>query len=189
MIVLLIFLGLLLIFYMSLFLGKYLTKKSTYVKRIGESIYKKKIKQYNSNAFKPLRNAVDKKSVGQGMGFIAPMIILKSIAFYFISLLLITPIIVLFQGLAMGSMFVYHEKQIGSTNELSKITFWQLFSHLIIASFGCVKGLDWLFNVKIIANTHSQFLSNINAFLILSIITAIVAAFFEVRALLNEHKV
>jgi len=189
MIVLLIFLGLLLIFYMSLFLGKYLTKKSTYVKRIGVSIYDKKIKQYNSNAFKPLRKAIEKKSLGQGMGFIAPMIVLKSIAFYFISLLLITPIIVLFQGLAMGSMFVYHKKQNGNTNELSKITFWQLFSHLIIASYGTVIGTNWLLSQTLIAQPDNLVFLNFKQTMAISFVTAIVAAFFEVRAILNEHKV
>jgi len=184
-----IFILLMILFYLSLYFGKHLSGRIQLITDIGKNIFTKKMDQYtNSKLFSPLRNAVEKTSIPESMGFIAPMIILKSIGFYFISLLLITPFIVLLQGFAMGSMFVYHEKQIGSTNELSRITFWQLFSHLIIASFGCAKGLDWLFNTNIIANANPQLFSNINVFIILSIITAIIASFIEARALMNSQQ-
>jgi hypothetical protein len=186
MIVLIIFLSMILIFYMSLFLGKYLTPKIQYVKRIGESIYHKKIKQYNSSAFKPLRRAIEEKSMAQGMGFIAPMIILKSVAFYFISMLLITPLLIFFQGLAMGSMFVYHEKQIGSIKELSIITFWQLFSHLIAGAYGFTKGLDWLYNTNLIEELNQKLFFGFEVFILASLSTAIIASILEVRSLMNS---
>jgi len=133
----LIFICLIFIFYCSFFCGKYLTKSSRYIAKLGEKIYIKKIYQYeNSGFFKPLRNAIAQGSLSKGLLIILPLIILKSVAFYFISILLITPLILIFQGITMGSLFAYHKNQHGNAKDLAMITFWQLFSHLAAATYG-----------------------------------------------------
>ena len=182
---LLIFFGLFIIFYSSLYLGKYFSVQNSYIQKIGASIYTKKIKQYEtSKGFKLLRDAVEERSLSKGMGFIAPMIILKSVAFYFISILLIAPLILVLQGIAMGSLFNYYKTEVGDLKVLSKITFWQLLSHIIAATYGIIVGIEWIYNKSF---DFELVPSNLELLLYgsLVLITGLVAANLEVKSLMN----
>ena len=187
---LLIFLGLICIFYVSLFLGKYLARINSFSANIGKNIYDKKVDQYKTSShFKPLRNAVNHHNLYKGLLIVFPLIIIKSLSMYFISLILIIPLVVVIHGITTGSLIVYHEKKEGNSNVLAKIIFWQLMSHLIAATFGFLKGLDWIFKTNLTSDSNISILGDIKFYIILSVVTGFIAAYLEVKSLYPNVKV
>lgn len=183
----LIFVLFLSIFYTSLALGKWLSKKYRFISKIGEKIYSIKLKQLEtSGIFSPLRNAVKERSMFKAILVIFPMILLKSVTFYFISVVLITPLILIVQGVAMGSLFTFYKNNVGLTKTLSVITFLQLLSHIIAATFGFDMGLKWLHYKEV--DYNSVLISNsFFIFYILVTITAFIAAYIETTTIINKN--
>ena len=144
------------IFYTSLIFGQWLCCKVNFISELGEKIYTKKLNQLKiSFFFGPLRKAINKSSLVKAIVFIFPLILLKSIAYYYMSLVLITPIVLIGQGIIMGSLFFFNDKQTNNDQSLKTITFWQLSSHIIAGSYGTLKGLEWLsFNFYIICKFY-----------------------------------
>lgn len=174
------------LFYLSIYCGRQLSGYSQFIGKIGETIFTKKMNQYNNSGFfGPLRNAIKQDSFLKGMLFILPLIILKSVTFYIISILLITPIILIFQGVTMGSLFIYHKKQNQDEKALVNITFWQLFSHLVAGTYGFIKGIDWMFNIDLITTSRRLLFFNIEFYVLLSFLSAVIAAYFEVKSLIE----
>ena len=187
MVATIIFIVLISIFYCSLYFGKSLTPTSEFITSLGKNIYTNKLNLYKTSSFFiALRSAIKQRSITKSILFIFPLIVLKSVAFYFISILLITPLIIIFQGITMGSFFLYHKKQGENINELASITFWQILSHLIAATYGCLVGIDWLFNKDLLTGSSLSIQGNIKYYIFLSLVTACIAAYLEVKSLLKK---
>ena len=94
------------------------------------------------------------------------------------------PLILVLQGIAMGSLFVYHKAQDGDIKALSRITFWQLLSHIIAATYGTIVGIEWIYNKSF---DFELVPSNLELLLYgsLVLITGLVAANLEVKSLMN----
>ena len=188
--IILLFISFLIIFYGCLILGEWLTKRSRFISSLGEKIYLNKIKQLEtSKLFSTLRSAMENQLLFKALFFIFPLIVLKSIAFYFIALFLITPIVIAFQGIAMGSLFIYHRNNIGSINQLKTITFWQLTSHIIAASFGTSLGLKWLYFEEIDFNLKTIFTNEALLCFILLAMTALIAAYLEAKSIIIKKEI
>ena len=175
------------VFYLSLITGRWLCSKSSVIAKLGETIFiKKKDQLDNSPIFGPLRKAIKESSLGKAIAFIFPMIALKSIAFYFISYILITPIVLIIQGIMMGSLYVYNDHQTKKVKNLNNITFWQLFSHILAASYGTVIGIEWLLPDLLETYSFLKTQHNIGIYLILILITAFIASFLEAKSILTS---
>ena len=179
--------ALLLFFYLGLFFGQQWYSKSGLLANLGKKLYDQKTQQLeHSPLFKPLRSLDKKSNFTKGFVLVFVLIFLKSLAFYFIGLILIVPIVLLVQGVMMGSLFKYHEKHIGSIWALKKITIFQLLSHIALASLGLWTGFKWLYLKEI---TFTEGL-NINKPLILAallaLVFAVIAAWLEICYLKNN---
>lgn len=177
------------IFYGFVVIGQRLCTRVKSISNLGERIHNKKIQQFESSAFfAPLRKAVRKQSKTKALSFIFPLILLKSIAFLAFSLVLISPLIIIFQGIAMGSLFNYEKHHDNNFKALQTITFWQLSSHLIAATLGTLIGLNWLV-YKTSAFSIDLLLVKENIIYYIFIgITALIAAYFEARLLIEESE-
>lgn len=175
------------VFYLSLITGRWLYSKSSVIAKLGETIFIKKQDQLdNSPIFGPLRKAINESSLGKAIAFIFPLITLKSIAFYFISYMLIAPIVLIIQGIMMGSLFVYNDHQTKKVKNLNNITFWQLFSHILAASYGTIKGIEWLLPDTLESFSYLNGDSRIYIYIILILLTAFVASFLEAKSILTS---
>lgn len=182
--ILLLFFGL---FYGSLILGKWLSKKYSFIAKIGAKIYNNKVKQLEtSSLFQPLRVAIQKKSILKAFLVIFPLILLKSIVFYFISILLITPLFLIIQGIAMGSLFNWHLQNNRNLKDLQTITFWQLTSHIIAASLGFKIGLNWLYFKQVDFNPL-VFPNDSYLYFTLITLTALIAAYKESKSIVYKN--
>ena len=178
----------LILFYGSLVLGKWLTTKNNSILSIGEKIYLNKTKQLKTSyLFSPVRSAIADRLITKAFFVIFPLIVLKSIAFYFIALVLITPLVLIFQGITMGSLFIYYKTHIGAINKLQRITFWQLLSHIIAASFGTSLGLKWLYYKEVDINKNVLLTNESLMCFILIVMTAIIAAYLEAKLIVKEE--
>lgn len=174
------------VFYLSLITGRWLCGKSSVIAKLGETIYNKKHYQLDiSPIFSPLRKAIKESSNGKAIAFIFPLIAFKSIAFYFISYLLIAPIILITQGIMMGSLFAFNDRQAKRFKNLNNITFWQLLSHIIAASYGTIKGLKWLLPDLFGTYSFVNTVHNIGIYLTLILLTAFIASFLEAKSILK----
>lgn len=172
------------IFYASLRFGKWLSHRFIFITKLGEHTYTKKLNQLNTSPFfSPLRKAINESSLLKAIACIFPLILIKSIAFYYMSFVLITPIVLISQGIVMGNLFVYSDRRTKNNQHLKTITFWQLSSHIIAASYGTLKGLEWLFSDSF----KYSFLKGTNydmfLFLILTLLTALIASYFEAKSI------
>lgn len=172
------------VFYTSLIFGQWLSCKVRFISELGEKIYSKKLNQLKiSFFFGPLRKAINESSLVKAIIFIFPLILLKSIAYYYMSLVLITPIILIGQGIIMGSLFVFNDKQTNNDQSLKTITFWQLSSHIIAGSYGTLKGLEWLYSNSFDVYSYISTGDNIFFYLILTLFTALIASYFEAKSI------
>jgi hypothetical protein len=181
-IIILAYLG---VFYISLIFGQWLCRKFSFISQLGEKIYTKKHYQLNNSSFfNPLRKAINESSLAKAIAFIFPLIFIKSIAFYYISFVLITPIVLIGQGIIMGSLFVYNDKQTKNNQNLKIITFWQLSSHIIAGSYGTLKGLEWLLPNSFDSSSFINTSHSIFFYLILTLLTALIASYFEAKSII-----
>ena len=188
MVVLLIFLIGFCLFAVAFQLARRAASTHGQVAAIGEQMLEKKERQYaESKLFSSLRVAVNKGDKIRAFSIVFPLILLKSAAFYFIGYILILPLLLLIQGVMMGSMFVAYQKQYWSTILFIKVTYWQLVSHLILAAYGFLLGVNWIFKVIWFENIELQWLSQLYGYIVLSIIWAVVAAYFEVMMLIKDR--
>ena len=172
------------IFYTSLIFGQWLCCKVRFISELGEKIYTKKLYQLKTSSFfGPLRKAINESSLVKAIVFIFPLILIKSIAYYYMSLVLITPIVLIAQGIIMGSLFVFNDKQKNNDESLKTITFWQLSSHIVAGSYGTLKGLEWLNSNSFDAYSYLSTGHNIFFYLILTLLTALIASYFEAKSI------
>ena len=182
MIVVYIFIGYLFIFYFNLYLGKLFCTRNASIAKLGKIIFKKKNDELaNSPFFKPIRESIKQRSIPKLASYIFVMITLKSLGFALMSIVLITPLILVFQGLAMGSLFIYYKSKEKHLDLLPIVTFWQLLSHCFAGALGTVIGLNWLFKTNLPLNNKYLVLV-----IILSLFTGIIAAYLESKMLLNQ---
>ena len=113
--------------------------------------------------------------------------VLKSVAFYFIGYILVLPFLLVIQGVMMGSLFLAYKKVYQADSLFIKVSFWQLSSHLIVAAFGFVVGLEWIFDLDYLQNLKPSWAASIYAYAVLSIIWSVVAAYLEVRMLMHDQ--
>ncbi|MDC7999373.1 hypothetical protein [Gilvibacter sediminis] len=188
MIVFLLFLICFALFALAFELAKRAATTSAQVAALGEQMLEKKELQYaQSKLFSGLRKAIDQGQKTRAFWVIFPLMLIKSAAFYFIGYILILPILLLIQGVLMGSLFVAYQKRYWSTVLFVKVTYWQLASHLILGAYGFLLGMDWLFEVDWFAGSEPLWLSQLYGYIVLSIIWSVVAAYFEVMMLVKDR--
>lgn len=186
----LVFLTGLALFALAFELAKRTATTNTQVAALGERMLEKKERQYSeSKLFSGLRAAVNRGDKNQAFWVIFLLMLLKSIAFYFIGFLLILPVLLLIQGVIMGSLFLAYKKVYRAESLFIKVTFWQLSSHLIVAAFGFVLGLEWIFGLDYIQNLKPSWAASIYAYAVLSVIWSVVAAYLEVRMLMHDEAI
>lgn len=180
----------LVLFFASFKLAYYSAKKSLNVASIGERMHQKKEEQLQtSKLFAGLRNAIRAGNRTKAFAVIFPLMVLKSVAFYFIGYVLVLPLLLAVQGVIMGSLFLAYKKVYRAESLFIKVTFWQLSSHLIVAAFGFVLGLEWIFGLDYIQNLKPSWAASIYAYAVLSVIWSVVAAYLEVRMLMHDEAI
>ncbi|MBT8254110.1 MAG: hypothetical protein HKN00_04705 [Flavobacteriaceae bacterium] len=179
---------LLIIFYVSMALGSWLGTKNTVLYKLGERTYDSKLKQLETSAFfNPIRKYRERGAIYQMTLFLFPLILIKSIAFMAVSCFLIAPILLLFQGMTMGSLIrVMKDKQLYS-KMLYRVIFWQLLGHVVAAAMGTYLGYKWLIGEQ---DFQWDWFGSTQALLLffVVVITAWMAAYFESQMILYEHQ-
>ena len=173
------------VFYGSYWLGRKLSMSNKNLAMLGGRTYHNKITQLKEKKFfAPLRKHIEAKSLVRCTNFLFPLILIKSIFSLGLSLFLLAPLLLIFQGLIMGSMIRHFSLKTGGPSPLNTITFWQLLSQISMMSLGTKLGYLWLIKGEILS--MSWLLSTEAGICILiSLITAFMAARLEAGFLLE----
>ena len=176
-----------LIFEGSMKLASRLSKTSPALYALGEKILNSKENQLKyAPLIRPVRQYRESASKTKLRFFLFPLILIKSIAFFFISLFQIAPVLLIFQGLSMGSMVRVMKDKGARTWQLNQVIRWQLLSHVSAAAMGTWLGFYWLIE-KIPIDW--PWLLTIDALVLagISLVTAFIAAFKEAGMILEDH--
>ncbi len=177
----------LILFYVGLFLGESFNPNKRNDDHLGKKLYEKKSQQLaNSPLFKPLRKLDEKGNFSIGFILVFVLILIKSIAFFFIGLILIAPLILIVQGFMMGRLVNYHKNAIGPTTLLKMITYFQLFSHIVLATIGTLNGYKWIMLNEISIKEALQPDLPLIIALIVSIVFALIASRLELSYIKNQ---
>lgn len=190
MVVLFVFIAFFILFFLNFRLGEKLAVSSRSFEIFGTNFLNKKERQLRESAlFGSLRKAIAKPDSSKAFLTILPLMLLKSAAFYFVGLVLVLPLLLIVQGLMMGTLFNAYKKSYASNGLFVKVTFWQLSSHLILGAYGFVVGLNWFFEIDLLTGIEPNWLADMESYMGLSVIWAIVAAYLEVKMLIRDNKV
>lgn len=180
---------------LALFFGSFklaysLAMSNPKVAFIGEKMLLKKERQLaTSKLFAELRKAIRAGNRTKAFAVIFPLMVLKSVAFYFIGYILVLPFLLVVQGVMMGSLFLAYKKVYQANSLFIKVSFWQLSSHLIVAAYGFVVGLEWIFDLDFLQNLKPSWAASIYAYAVLSVIWSVVAAYLEVCMLMHDQAI
>ena len=175
------------IFAGSMMLGTRLSKKSSVLRSAGEKILKNKEDQLEgSPLFKPVRTFRESGASKKISLFLFLFILLKSIAFFFISIFQIAPLVIFFQGLLMGSLMQVVKEREDQASFLLKVTYWQALSQVTAGGMGTWLGYHWLIGTSHVIDW--SWFSTIESWvwIFVTIITGYLAARFEADMLVSE---